>query len=163
MNDFPDTIKLYKITLNGDARKIRSQEISGPEQFPAMMCRLGLTVSMEMSEAAISGAVGVTHYQYPLGLVQPDGHPNLFENEVLLKIVARGGKRFRPACDDDHVGALDVLFLQELSHSRADALIETAKHRRIGNIGVGWGIEMEDLPHLAIVSGITPASGIRTF
>jgi len=39
----------------------------------------------------------------------------LFENEGLSKSL-RGEARFLPSGDDNHVGALDGLFLQKLSH-----------------------------------------------
>ena len=56
-----------------------------------MMVGLGLDVSFEMGQAAIGGAIGVAHHYNALCVVQADRHSNLFENEVLLEVVARGG------------------------------------------------------------------------
>src|SRR5258708_6125601 len=112
-----------------------------------MMFGFGMLVAFEMGEAAVGGAVGMAHHQHALGLMQTDRHPNLFEDEVLLEVVARGSQSLGSAGDDDHVGTLDGLLLQELSHGAVDAVVEAAEHRRVGHILVGRGIEMEDLLH----------------
>lgn len=112
-----------------------------------MMGRFRGVISLEMGEAAVGGAVGVTHHEHALGLVQADRHADLLEDEVLLEIVARRGERFRAAGDDDHIRALDGLFLEELPHGSADALVETEEHGGVGDIGVGGRVEVEDFAH----------------
>jgi len=69
-----------------------------------------------------------------LGLVQADRHPHLFENEGLFEVVCAARPGFCPSGDDNHVGALDGLFLQKLSHRRADTVIEAAQHSGIGHV-----------------------------
>jgi hypothetical protein len=74
-------------------------------------------------------------------------HADLFEDEVLFEVVARGGEGLGSSGDDDHVGALDALLLQELSHGRADAVIEAAEDGGVGHVRAGGRVEMEDLAH----------------
>src|SRR5208283_3519142 len=112
-----------------------------------MMRSLGLLVAFEMGKAAVGGAVGVAHDQDALGLVQEDGHANLLQDEVPLKVVARGGEGFGSSGDDDHVGAFDPLLLQKFSHGRADAVVEAAEDGSVGYVGGGGRVEMEDLAH----------------
>src|SRR5450759_319837 len=111
------------------------------------MVGFGLAVSSEMSEATVGGAVGMAHDHDAFGLVQADGHADLFEDEVLFEVVARGGEGLGSSGDGDHVGALDTLLLQELSHGRADAVIEAAEDGGTGNVRVGGRVKMEDLAH----------------
>ena len=112
-----------------------------------MMFSFSWLVAFEMGEAAVGGAVGVTHHEDSLGLVQANRHADLFEDEVLLEVVAWGGESFGAARDNDHVGALNTLLLQELSDGSADALVEAAEHGGVGYVGVGGRVEMEDLFH----------------
>jgi len=58
--------------------KFGGEQLSGAQQFGAMMFGFGLFVALEMGESAIGGAVGVTHYEHALGLVQADRHANLY-------------------------------------------------------------------------------------
>src|SRR6202521_3932334 len=111
------------------------------------MIGFGLAVSFEMGQAAVGGAVGVAHYHDAFGLVQADGHADLFEDEVLFEVIARGGEGLGSSGDDDHIGALDTLLLQELSHGRADTVIEAAEDGGVGYVLVGGRVEMEDLAH----------------
>ena len=144
---FPDAVELHEVGLNRDVGEVGGEQLSGTEQFAAMMFGFGLFIAFEVGESAVGGAVRVTHHEHTFGLVQADRHADLFEDEVLLEVVARGGEGFRAAGDDDHVGALDVLLLQKLSDGSADAVVETAEHGGVGYVGVGGGIEMEDLLH----------------
>src|SRR6266849_3994713 len=110
-----------------------------------MMFGFGLLIAFEMGEPAVGGAVGVTHHEDPLGLVQANRHTDLFEDEVLLEIITRRGESFGAARDNDHVGALDTLLLQELSNGSVDAMVEAAEHGGVGYVGVRGGVEMADL------------------
>ena len=112
-----------------------------------MMFSFGLAVSFEMGQAAIGGAVGVAHDQDTLGLVQADGHSDLFEDEVLFEVIARGSEGLGSSGDDDHIDALDSLLLQKLPHGRTDAVIEAAENGGVGHVRVGGRVEMEDLAH----------------
>jgi hypothetical protein len=89
----------------------------------------------------------VAHDHDAFGLVQANRHADLFEDEVLFEVVARGSESFGSSGDDDHIGALDTLLLQELSHGRADAMIEAAEDGGVGYVLVGGRVEMEDLAH----------------
>jgi len=144
---FPDAVELYKVGFNRDVGKVGSEQLSGPQQFAAMMFGLSFLIAFEVGETTIGGAIGVAHYEHALGLVQSNRHADLFEDEVLLEVVARGGESFRSAGDDDHGGALDLLLLQELSDGSADTVVETAEHGGVGYVLVGGGVEMEDLLH----------------
>jgi hypothetical protein len=75
--------------------------------------------------------------QHAFGLVQVDGHADLFEEEVLFEVVARGGEGLGSSGNGDHVGAFDALLLQELSHGRADAVIEAAEDSGVGYVRAG--------------------------
>src|SRR6202030_2941053 len=101
------------------------------------MVGFSFAVSFEMGEAAVGGAVGVAHDQDAFGLVQADGHADLFEDEVLFEVVARGSESLGSSSDDDHIGPLDTLLLQELSHGGADAVIEAAEDGGVGYVLVG--------------------------
>ena len=147
---FPDSIEFHKIGLDRNAGKVCGKQLSGAEQFFAVMVGFGCFVPFEMGHAAVGGAVGVTDDQDAVGLVQVDGHADLFEDEVPFEVVARGGERFGSSGDGNHVGTLDALLLQELSHRRADAVIEAAEHGRVGHVGAGGRVEMEDLLHFAM-------------
>jgi hypothetical protein len=68
----------------------------------------------------------VAHYQDTFRLVQADGHPDLLEDEILLEIVARRSQGLGSSGDDNHVGTLDTLLLQKLTHGCADPVIEAA-------------------------------------
>ncbi|MFZ0480369.1 MAG: hypothetical protein WAL71_14590 [Terriglobales bacterium] len=130
------------------------QKLSGTQQLGAMMSGFGVAVSVEVGEAAIGGAVGMAHHKNALGLVQADGHADLLEDEILLEIVARGGESLGAAGNDDHVGSLNGLVLEEFSNGLADAVVETAEHRGIGDVGLGRGVEVEDFAHgVSIVAG----------
>ena len=83
-----------------------------------MMFGFGGSVALEVSQTAVGSAVGMAHHQHAFGLVQANRHADLFQDEVLLEIVARGSESLGASGDDDHVGALDGLLLQELSHRR---------------------------------------------
>jgi len=107
----------------------------------------GVAVSFEMREAAIGGAVGMAHDDDSRGLVQANRHADLLQDEILFEVVARRGQGLCSSGYDDHVGTLDSLFLQELSHDGADAVIEAAENRCIGYVWSGRRIEMEDLTH----------------
>src|SRR5713101_4996608 len=111
------------------------------------MVGFSFAVSFEMGQAAVGGAVGVARDHDAFGLVQPDGHSDLFEDKVLFEVVARGGESLGSSGDDDHIGALDTLLLQELSNGRADAVIEAAEDGGVGYVLVGGRVEMEDLAH----------------
>ncbi len=145
--NFPDAIKLHKIGLDRNIGKVGGEQLPGADQFAAMMFGFGLFVALEIGEPAIGGAVGVTHHEDPLGLVQANRHTDLFEDEVLLEIITRRGESFGAARDNDHVGALDTLLLQELSNGSVDAMVEAAEHGGVGYVGVRGGVEMEDLFH----------------
>ena len=49
--------------------------------------------------------------------------------------------------DDNHVRAQDTVLLEEFVHRQPDAVIEAGKHSGIGYVGLGLGVEMEDLLH----------------
>src|SRR3977135_4341990 len=112
-----------------------------------MMLGFGHLVAFEISQAAIGGAIGVAHDEHAPSLVQADRHADLVQDEILLESSARGSESLRAAGDDDHVGALDDLLLQKLSHCIADAVVEAAEDGSIGYVRVGGGVEMEDLFH----------------
>lgn len=112
-----------------------------------MMGGFGVAVSFEMREAAVGSAVGVAHDDDSLGLVQANRHADLLQDEILFEIVTRGRQGLGSSGYDDHVGAFDSLFLQELSHGGADAVIEAAEDGCIGYVWPGRRIEMEDLTH----------------
>jgi hypothetical protein len=101
------------------------------------MFGFGLAVAFEMVQATVSGAVRMGHDHDAFGLVQVDGHADLFEDEVLFEVVARGGEGLGSAGDGDHIGVFDALLLQELSHGRADAVIEAAEDGGVGYVRVG--------------------------
>src|ERR1700675_2600518 len=111
------------------------------------MVGFSFAVSFEMGQSAVSGAVGVARDYDAFGLVQADGHADLFEDEVLFEVVARRSEGFGSSGDDDHIGALDSLLLQKLPHGRADAVIEAAEDGSVGDVLVGGRVEMEDLAH----------------
>ena len=112
-----------------------------------MVNRFGFAVSFEVGEATIGGAVGMAHDEDALGLVQADRHADLLQDEVLLEVVARGGQCFRASGNDDHVRMLDVLLLQKFADGLVDPMIETAEHRRLGDVRRVGRIEMENLAH----------------
>jgi hypothetical protein len=124
--DPPDSVELNEVGLDADVRKAFRKQVSGSKQFAAVMFGLGIAIAVEMSQAAIGRAIGVAHHQHSFGLVQANGHSNLFENEVLLEVVAWRSQRLGSSGDNNHVGALDALLLQKLSHRHADAMIEAA-------------------------------------
>src|SRR5580698_206680 len=113
------------------------------------MLRFPALVSVEGGEAAIGGAVGVAHQKHALGVVQADRHAHLFEDEVALEVIARGGQGFRAAGYDDHVRPCDALTLEKLVGGQTDALIETAEHSGIGLVRLWRRIEVEDFFHSA--------------
>jgi hypothetical protein len=102
-----------------------------------MMFGFGLAVTFEMVQATVSGAVGMGDDHHAFGLMQVDGHADLFEDEVLFEVVARGGEGLGSSGDGDHVGVLDALLLQELSHGGADTVIEAAEDSGVGDVRVG--------------------------
>src|ERR1700674_1421117 len=132
------------------------------------MVGFSFAVSFEMGEAAVGGAVGVSHDHNTFGLVQAERHADLFEDEVLFEVVARRSEGLGSSGDDDHVGAFDTLLLQELPHGRADTVIEAAEDSGVGDVLVGRRVEMEDLAHgrysfrfylfrrVALVAGLRP-------
>ncbi len=111
-----------------------------------MLC-LYLAVAVEGSQSAVSRAVRVAHDVSARGLVQQDGHAHLLEDEITLKVVARGSQRLRASGDHDHVRAKDATLLQKFVHNRANALVKAGEYDRIGYIRLGWGVEMEGLFH----------------
>jgi hypothetical protein len=143
----PDAVKLDEVRLNRNVREVGCEKFSGVKQFFAVMLRLGYFIAFEMGQAAVGGAVGVAHDQDTFGLVQANGHADLFEDEVLFEVVARGGQGLGSSGNDDHVSAMDALLLHELSHRGADAVIEAAEDRRVGYVWGGGRIEMEDFAH----------------
>lgn len=143
----PDSVELYEVGLDRNVGEVCGEQFSGAEEFAAVMVGFGLAVSFEMGQAAVGGAVGVAHDHYSFGLVQADGHADLFEDEVLFEVVARGSEGLGSSGDDDHIGALDTLLLQELPDGRADAVIEAAEDGGVGYVRVGGRVEMEDLAH----------------
>jgi len=46
------------------------------------------------------------------GLMQADGHAHLFEDEILFRSRCAGSEGLGSSGNDDHVGALDTLFLR---------------------------------------------------
>ena len=70
--DLPDSIKLHEVGLDPDVLEICGQKVSGSEKFGTVMFSLGVTVSFEMRQAPIGGAVGMAHNQDPFGRVQAD-------------------------------------------------------------------------------------------
>src|SRR5713101_6156921 len=108
------------------------------------MVGFGLAVSFEMGQAAVGGAVRMAHNHDAFGLMQANRHADLFEDEALFEVVARGGESLGSSGDDDHVSALDTLLLQELPHARTDAVIEAAEDGGVGYVLVGGRVEMED-------------------
>ena len=141
----PYSIELHEIRLDRNLRETGRKQVSGSKQFAAVMFGLGIAITVEMSQAAIGRTIGVAHHQDSFGLVQANGHPNLFENEVLLEVVARRSQCLRSPGDDNHVGVLDALLLQKLSYGLADAVIKAAEDRGIGDVSVGRRVKMEDL------------------
>ncbi|PYX30928.1 MAG: hypothetical protein DMG80_11180 [Acidobacteria bacterium] len=95
----------------------------------------------------LGGTIGVAHHDYTLGLMQADRHANLFEDEILLEVVARRSESLGAPGDDDQVGTLDTLLLHKFSHGPVDAMVEAAEQGGVGYVRVGGGIEMEDLLH----------------
>src|SRR5258708_27122857 len=79
--------------------------------------------------------------------MQENRYAELLEDEVLFEVVTRRGQGLGSAGDDDHIGALDTLLLQELSHGRADAVIEAAENGGVGYVLIGGRVKMEDLAH----------------
>jgi hypothetical protein len=149
--DLPDSIKLHEVGLDPDVWEICDQKVSGSEKFGTVMFSLGVTVSLEMGQATVGGAVGMAHNQDPFGPVQADGHSDLLENEILFEIIARRSQRLGSSGDDNHIGALDSLLLQKLSHGQADTVIKAAEHSSIRHILLSWRIEMEDFAHQALI------------
>src|SRR5208282_4505538 len=78
---FPDSVELHEVRLNRNAGEVCGEKFSGAEEFAAMMFGFGLAVAFEMVQATISGAVRMGHDHDAFGLVQVDGHADLFEDE----------------------------------------------------------------------------------
>jgi len=89
----------------------------------------------------------MTHHQNAPGLMQADRHADLLEDEVLLEVVAWRSQRLGAAGHDDHVGSLDRLLPEKLPHHLSDAGVETAENGSVSDVGIGRGVEMEDLAH----------------
>src|SRR5271166_338863 len=149
---FPDSIEVYEVGLHRDAGKILYQQLPSAKKLSAVMVGFGCLVALEKGQATIGGAVGVAHDQNASGPVEQDGHADLFEDEILLEVVARRGESFGASGDDDHVGTLDGLLPQELSHGRANAVIEAAEDGGVGDVRKGGRVEMEDLAHGSVLS-----------
>src|SRR5450631_2543952 len=141
---FPDSIELYEVGLNRNVGEVLRKKIPSAEEFAAVMVGFRCFVTLEMSKTAIGGAVGVAHDQDSLRLVQADRHANLFEDEVLLEIIAWRSQSLGASGNDDHVSALNALLLQKFSHRRADAMIEAAENSGVGYVWGGGRVEMED-------------------
>src|SRR5277367_4009883 len=112
-----------------------------------MVRGLGGLVSLEVCQSSIGCAVGMTHHEHAFALVQPDRHADLFKNEVLLEIVARGCESLGASGHDDHVRIFNALLLQEFSDSSVDAMVEATEDRCLGDVGGGRRVEMENLTH----------------
>jgi len=147
----PDAVKLNEIWLDRDAIKIGRQKFARAQKLRPVMDSFRIAVSLEMRQPAVGGAVGVTHDEHAFRLVEANRHAHLLENEILLEIVAGRRQRFRAACHDDHIHALDALLLEKLSHHLVNAVIETAKHGRIGDVLTVGRVEMEDLSHVGTI------------
>src|ERR1700722_7057826 len=115
------------------------------------MFSLGLSISLEMSQAAIGRAVGMAHNQDPFGRVQADRHSDLLQNEILLEVIAWRSQRLGAAGNDNHIRALDSLLFQKLPHRQADAMIKATEHRSIRHVLAGWRIEWEDFAHASLL------------
>src|SRR5579863_9602026 len=89
----------------------------------------------------------MAHQEHTPGFMEADGHAHLLEDEVALEVIAWRRESSGAAGDDDHVGTEDFLGSKKLVRGRADALVETAKHGGIGDIGVGRRIEVKDFLH----------------
>src|SRR5579863_8881175 len=109
-----------------------------------MMPRLPLAVSSEGSQTAVGSAIGVAHEKHLPGLMEPDGHTYLFQDEVALEVIARRRQSSGSSGHNNHVGTLNSLALHELIDGQADTLVKTAQYGGIGNVGAGLGIEVED-------------------
>src|SRR5262249_41629738 len=107
-----------------------------------MMCGLGFSVTVELRQAAVHGAIGMVHQQHARSLMQPDRYPPLLENKFPLGLFVGGSERFDGARHDDHVGTLDTLLLQKFSGSLAEPVIEAIDHSRVGDVLVGGRVEM---------------------
>src|ERR1700722_7312069 len=147
---FPDSIKLNEIGLYRNIREGRDQQLACPQQFGAMMLSLSIAVALEMSKAAISGAIRVAHHHHALRLVQPDRHADLLKNEILLEVVTRRSQRLSSPGHDNHVNPFNFLLLQKLSDDRPNAMIKAAKDGRVGHVGIGGRIEVENLLHKSV-------------
>jgi hypothetical protein len=79
----------------------------------------------------------MAHHEHAPGLVQSDRHADLFEDEILLEVVARRGEGLCASSNDNHVGTFDILLLQKLSHGGSDAVIETAENGGVGYVRGG--------------------------
>src|SRR5258708_22377366 len=144
---FRDSVELHEIGFDRDAGEIGGEQFSGAEKFAAVMVGFGVAVSFEMRQAAVGRAVGVAHDQHAFGLMQANRHADLFEDEVLFEVVTRRSQGLGSAGDDDHIGALDTLLLQELSHGRADAVIEAAENGGVGYVLIGRPSQNENPSH----------------
>src|SRR5258708_11233752 len=111
-----------------------------------VLCLSG-AIAFKSGQAAVGCAIGVTHQEYTLRLVQQDGHAYLFEDEVTLEIVARRSQSLGAACYDDHVGTQDAPTLEKLVYGRADALVKAGEHGGVGDVGIRRGIEVKYLVH----------------
>src|SRR5215467_15576338 len=107
-----------------------------------MMCGLGFSIAIELSQSAVHSAIGMVHQQHARSLMQPDRYPHLLENEFPLGLIVRGSERLDGARHDDHVGTLDTLLLQKFSGSLAEPVIEAIDHSRVGDVLVGGRVEM---------------------
>jgi len=112
-----------------------------------MVRGLGGAIAFEVRKAPVGSAVGMAHNKNAFTLMQADGHANLLEDEVLFKVIARRGQRFGASRNHDHVRPFNSLLFQKLSDGGADAMVETGKHGRLGDVRFSRRIEMEDLAH----------------
>src|SRR5215467_7079127 len=119
------------------------------------MSGLGLAIASVRSQASVSGAVGVGSQKHTPSTVQADGHANLFENEVLFEVVARRSQGLGSPGNDDPVGLQNSSPLEKFSRDLLHAVIEAAEHRRIGNIRIRRGIEVEEFSHRELISILT--------
>jgi hypothetical protein len=146
----PYAIELHEVRLDHNIGEICGEKFFGAKQFGTVMFSLGVAISLEVRQAAIGRAVGVAHHQDPFSPVQAYRHSDLFQNEILFEVIARRSQRLSSAGDNNHIGALDFLLLQKLSHSHADAVIEATQHSGIRHILAGRGIELEDFAHASL-------------
>src|SRR6185369_9562319 len=112
-----------------------------------MMRRFTFAIPFKGSQAAVGGAIGMSHEKGAGRLVQQDRHADLLEDKVALEVVARGSESLGAAGDHDHIRAEDVLVLEKLLNSEPNPLIEAAEHSGVSDIGLRMGLEVKYFIH----------------